>query len=157
MKLVLALFALALSTSIVSHAQTRIQFYSSIAKTGPVPVECSQESAVIRPMIAEFHGPANWTWIIACDEKAWNQVEVHAGMSSDSHGQILGLTNLENHMTYIRGYAILHPFNDSTEAQPTHTIAHEIGHILTNSSNENKAERKANELLKNSSQLLAQN
>lgn len=157
MKRILVLTALALSTCIGAHAQTRIEFYSSLAKAGPVPAECSKESTVVAPMITAYHGPANWTWIIACDEKAWGQVETHAGMSSDSNGQILGLTDLENDVTYIRGYAVLHPFNQSTEAQANHTIAHEIGHILTNSSNEGKAEDKANELLKGAVQLVAKN
>jgi Zn-dependent peptidase ImmA (M78 family) len=57
------------------------------------------------------------------------------------------MTDLENHVTYIRGFAVVHPFNDTVEAQPEHTIAHELGHILLSTSNEGKAERKAQELL----------
>ena len=131
-------------TSIPAHA--RIQLYSSFATTGPAPTECIQASAIVTPLIAQFHGPADWTWIIACDEAAWHRVEMHTGQANVS-GKILGLTNLENHVTYIRGFAVLHPFNDTAEAQPQHTIAHELGHILMNTSNETKAERKAQELL----------
>jgi hypothetical protein len=61
--------------------------------------------------------PADWTWIIACDEAAWHRVEMQTGQANVS-GKILGTTDLENHVTYIRGFAILHPFNDTAEAQP---------------------------------------
>ncbi|MCU1251559.1 MAG: hypothetical protein JWQ49_4588 [Edaphobacter sp.] len=106
----------------------------------------------MKPLIAQFHGPADWTWIIACDEAAWHRIEMHTGQANVS-GKILGSTDLENHVTYIRGFAVLHPFLDTAEAQPEHTIAHELGHILMNTSNETKAERKARELL--SGQLVA--
>jgi Zn-dependent peptidase ImmA (M78 family) len=62
-------------------------------------------------------------------------------------GQILGLSNLDSHMTYIRGYAVLHPFGERVEFSPRHTIAHELGHILLHTADEDKAEKKAGELL----------
>jgi hypothetical protein len=54
----------------------------------------------VTPLIAQFHGPADWTWIIACDE-AWHRVEMHTGQANIS-GKILGTTDLENHVTYSR-------------------------------------------------------
>jgi Zn-dependent peptidase ImmA (M78 family) len=61
---------------------------------------------------------------------------------------MLGTTDLENHVTYGRGFYVLHPFSSDPLAQPDHTIAHELGHITLNTHNEAKAERKAQELLK---------
>lgn len=138
------------SVRVNAQAATRIQFFSSFAKSGPVPVECSQEAAIVRPLIAAYGSPGNWQWIIACDEGAWHQVEMHTGQANVS-GKILGTTDLENHVTYIRGFAVLHPFLDTADAQPNHTIAHELGHILMNTRNEDKAERKAGDLMKGSS------
>lgn len=77
---------------------------------------------------------------------------MHTGQANIS-GKILGSTDLVNHVTYIRGFAVLHPFLDTAEAQPDHTVAHELGHIFMNTHNEDKAEKKARELL--SGQLVA--
>jgi hypothetical protein len=134
-------------TCTLTFAQTHIQLYSSFATTGPAPSECTEASAIVTPLIAQFHGPADWTWIIACDEAAWHRIEVHIGQQNSVGGLILGTTDLENHVTYIRGFYVLHPFNTDALAQPDHTIAHELGHITLNTSNETKAERKANDLL----------
>jgi Zn-dependent peptidase ImmA (M78 family) len=59
----------------------------------------------------------------------------------------MGLTDLDRHITYVRGYMILHPISQSPEAQPRHIVAHELGHILANTHDEEKAERKGMELL----------
>jgi hypothetical protein len=32
-------------------------------------------SAIVTPLIARFHGPADSTWVIACDEPAWYRIE----------------------------------------------------------------------------------
>jgi hypothetical protein len=98
-------------------------------------------------LIAQFHGPADWTWIIACDEAAWHRIEVHIGQQNSVGGLTLGTTDLENHVTYVRGFYVLHPFNSDALAQPDHTVAHELGHILMNTPNEDNAEKKARELL----------
>lgn len=135
-------------------SQAGVSYYSSHATTGAAPAECTEASTLIKPLIAQYHGPSDWKWIIACDETAWNRVEAHTGMASDSTGKILGLTDLENHVTYIRGFAVLHPFNESVEAQPDHTIAHELGHILANTRNEDKAERKGQQLIHDAAAVL---
>jgi hypothetical protein len=107
----------------------------------------------VTPLIAQFHGPADWTWIIACDEAAWHRVEQHIGKQDSVGGLTLGTTDLENHVTYVRGFYVLHPFSYDDMAQADHTIAHELGHITLNTHNEATAERKAQELL--SGQLVA--
>jgi hypothetical protein len=138
------LIALLILAALPAVAQTHIQFFSS--KTGAVPTECQQEAAILAPLLTEFHSPS-WTWIIACDEAAWHRVELHIGQQDSVGGLMLGTTDLENHVTYVRGFYVLHPFNSYALAQPQHTIAHELGHITLNTHDEAKAERKARELL----------
>jgi hypothetical protein len=83
-----------------------------------------------------------------CDEAAWHREELHIGQHDSVGGLLmLGTRDLENHVTYVRGFYMLHPFNDTGEAQANHTIAHELGHITLNTHDEVKAERKAKEIL----------
>jgi hypothetical protein len=132
-------------TASPSHAATH--YYSTFAKDNVVPVECVQEIHAVNPLIAEFHGPANWTWIVACDEPAWQRIELMSGFQKSVNGQVMGLTDLDRHITYVRGWVILHPISDTADAQARHIIAHEMGHILANTHNDEKAEKKAHELL----------
>jgi hypothetical protein len=64
--------------------------------------------------------------------------------------QPLAATDLANKTTYVRGWALLHPFSDDLVAQPKHIVAHELGHITLNTHNEAKAEKRGMELLKQS-------
>ena len=63
-------------------AHAKVQFYSSFATTGPAPTACTQASVIVTPLIASFHGPADWTWIIT-------GVEAHTGQTN-VEGKILG-------------------------------------------------------------------
>jgi hypothetical protein len=129
------------------HAQTHIQFFSS--KAGALPTECQQESAVLAPLLAEFHSPS-WTWVVACDEAAWKKVEDHIGFTFETvthDSQPLAATELESKTTYVRGWALIHPFSDDLFAQPRHIVAHELGHITLSTHSEAKAERRGMELM----------
>jgi hypothetical protein len=140
-------------TAAPAAAQTRIQFFSS--KVGALPTECQQESAVLAPLLAQFHSPS-WTWFVACDEAAWKKVEDHIGFTFETYGTSnipLAATDLESKTTYVRGWALIHPFSDDLFAQPRHIVAHELGHITLNTHNETKAEKRGMELL--SGQLVA--
>jgi len=106
-------------TAIPSHAATH--YYSTFAKDNVAPAECVQEIHAVNPLIAEFHGPAGWTWIVACDEPAWQRIELMSGFEKAVNGSIMGLTDLDRHITYVRGWVILHPISDGAEAQPRHS------------------------------------
>jgi hypothetical protein len=108
---------------------------------------CKQEAAALLPLLTRYHAPAGWTWIIACDEMSWQKVIEHVGQI-DVNGRILGLTQLDDHRTYIRGYDLLQPVSFALEAQPKHTVAHELGHIFMHTRDEDKAESTAKELLR---------
>jgi hypothetical protein len=145
-KLIYLVLALIL-TAAPAAAQTRIQFFS--AKVGALPQECQQEAAVLSPLLTQFHSPS-WTWFVACDESDWKKVEDHIGFTFETYGtsnQPLAATDLEAKTTYVRGWALIHPFSDDLFAQPRHIVAHELGHITLNTHNESKAEKKGMELL----------
>ncbi len=143
-----SIFFVLLLAFIAAPAHAKVQFFSTHSTNGVPAQECHDASAIITPLIAKFHGPADWTWIIVCDEAAWHQVEQHIGQQDSVGGLILGISNLEDHVTYMRGFYALHPFDTSANAQPNHTVAHELGHILANTHDERKAERQAQLLLK---------
>ena len=143
-----ALVTLALSIATAcAHAQVKIQFFS--AKVGALPTECQQESAVLAPLLAQYHSPS-WTWFVACDESSWKKIEDHIGFTFETYGNSnipLAATDLESKTTYVRGWALIHPFSDDLFAQPRHIIAHELGHITLNTHNEVKAERRGMEIM----------
>jgi hypothetical protein len=141
------LICLVVLTVASSTANAATQFYSTYSKNNVPAIECVQASAIVTPLIAKFKGPTDWTFIIVCDEAAWQRVMVHIGQQESSKGLILGTTDRDSKVTYIRGFYVLSPYNTEADAQPEHTVAHELGHIMANTSNEAKAERKAQELL----------
>jgi hypothetical protein len=85
--------------------------------------------------------------VVACDESAWKTIELKSGFDKSLNETIMGLTDLDRHITYGRGWMIIHPLDITADAQPQHIIAHEMGHVLANTHNEDKAERKGQELL----------
>jgi hypothetical protein len=64
-------------------------------------------------------------------------------------------STLDAKTTYVRGWALLHPFSDDLVAQPRHIVAHELGHILLNTHDEDNAEKKVLELLKSAPSVVA--
>jgi hypothetical protein len=133
---------------------TKFKFITTFSTHGVLAPECTQEVAVVVPILNTYPAPADWTWILVCDEAAWHRLEMHTGQANVA-GMTVGMTDRHNHLTYIRGYTVLHPSSDDPDAQPRHIIAHELGHILADTSDENKAEKKAQELLKSVSVVVA--
>jgi hypothetical protein len=135
---------LCLSTGIgVAQSHAKIQFYSTYSAVGAPARECRDASAIVTPLLSRFNAPSDWTFIIVCDEAAWHRVEQHIGQRDPVGGLVLGTSDLENHVTYVRGNYVLRPASIDELAQPDHTIAHELGHIRLNTHDEHKAERKA--------------
>jgi hypothetical protein len=86
----------------------RILYYSSLVKIKTPPQECLQAGAIIAPFLKLYHSPAEWTWVVICDEVAWHDLEVRT-RQNNMPGRLLGLTNRDSHVTFIRGYDVLHP------------------------------------------------
>jgi hypothetical protein len=132
-------------SGIPAAAQTHIRFFSSFARGGVIPKDCAEAITLITPMITS-DSPEGWTWIVACDEIAWKRVEDHLGQLG-VQGRILATSDLEYHITYVRAEDVLHPVAPGLAYSAEHTIAHELGHILMHTADEDKAEKKARELL----------
>jgi hypothetical protein len=72
------------------------------------------------------------------------QAEPGEDMSGSDAGfgeTVYASTNLDAHITVLRGTTLLYP--DNFMARPEHVVAHELGHILQNTADEEKAERQA--------------
>jgi hypothetical protein len=91
--------------------------------------------------LSTLRSSSSSSWIIVCYEAAWHQVEQQIGQQDSVGGLILGTTDLENHVTSMRGFYVLPLFNTTADAQPNHTVAHELGHISLNTHDERKAGR----------------
>ena len=84
---------------------------------------------------------------------SWKRVEDRLG-ELNVQGRLLASSDLTYRITYVRAEDVLHPV--AVTFTPQHTIAHELGHILLNTRNESKAEKKGMGLL-NAPALVAKN
>jgi hypothetical protein len=124
----LFVFLLLLPSAFVS-AQISIRYFPSHPpKDGSIPQVCLDEGSVLRTELQRFPHPSKWTFIVACDETSWAAVERHVDWSNVP-GKVLGLTDIDNGITYLRGWSLIHPFDGTEEACPEHVIAHELAHI----------------------------
>ncbi|RZU29093.1 hypothetical protein [Edaphobacter modestus] len=130
-----------------AHAQNTIKFYSTFAENNVPPADCTQERAVVAPIIDGYQHPTKWTWIIACDEPAWNRVLNHIGQVGVK-GEILATTDLQTQVTYVRGFAVIHPFTKTHENLTEHVIAHELAHIMLKSHDEERVEKAASAMMR---------
>ena len=77
----------------------------------------------LAPLLAQYHSPS-WTWFVVCDEAGWKQFEDHIGFTFETYGNSnipLAATDLEAKTTYVRGWALIHPFNDDLFAKTPRT------------------------------------
>lgn len=142
----IALSVLALTLSFVFsrqvHGQTQIQYFSSFAKPGqPIPQACLDEKAPLVAALNAYPHPAKWTYLIACDDTAWEQVKRHVG--ADGPGKYYGFTDFDEsaQLTYLKGTALLQMDDSRTTAE--HVIAHELCHIYLHSHDEGKVDKLA--------------
>jgi len=120
------LFVLALAFP--AHAQVKIAYTSSHAKAGqPVPSECIEAGKSLVTQLNRFPRPDNWTFIIACDAKAWSNLKADAGLSFNGL-DVYGATNLKNSTTLLSGDTLRG--KDASVLTPEHLVAHELAHIV---------------------------
>jgi hypothetical protein len=72
---------------------------------------------------------------------AWAKVERHVAWTGP--GRTMGLTNLDAGITYVRGWDLVHPFDNTEKMRPSHIIAHELAHIMLDTRDEATADRQA--------------
>jgi hypothetical protein len=126
-----------------SLGQISIRYFPSHPPAdGSILQACLDEGSVLQTELKRFPHPSKWTFIVACDAASWAAVERHVDWSNVP-GKVLGLTDIDHGLTYLRGDTLVRPVNGSTEASAEHVIAHELAHIYLHSSDERRVEDKA--------------
>jgi hypothetical protein len=108
-----------------------------------VPVSCQTQADLLLQTLQRYPHPANWHWILLCDDAAWNHLLVHIDRSRDS---VYAVTDLEGRTTCVRGTTLLRP--DQPQASPEHVVAHELAHIMLRTPDEDRAEQLARHWLR---------
>jgi hypothetical protein len=128
------------------HAQLRMKYIANAAAGGPAPEICRQEAVTVRTIISEYQHPDAWTWVIACDEPSWNVLALHLRLLTPMQ-EVFAATDRKNHITYVRGYTLLHPLRDYPTI-PENVLVHELVHADLNSADEDLVERTAQQWIK---------
>lgn len=101
----------------------------------PLPADAIAEEKVFVTIAPRFPMKRqHWLWIIVVDEPMWKQLMVRMGLPDDPRISYYGQTDLQDGVTYIRGYTLIHP--DQPSARPEHVISHEMAHVYLNSADE---------------------
>jgi hypothetical protein len=141
------LFLLALlAVSLPAFSQNRVLLSSSGRGVGSAPsAMCVREGEAFIRIASQYPAVHNWTFYIVCTERSWRQFVRKSGQLD--HGvllngvayhnqpdvQVYGTTYLGSRVTYIRGYKLLYPDPGIT---PDRIVAHELAHIVLNSTDE---------------------
>jgi hypothetical protein len=148
-------FVLALALSVVpAYSQTVIRYFPSHPPAdGSIPQVCLDEGSALKTELARFPHPDTWTFVIACDDHAWDDLMALSGHAGYGRG-IFGATNPDNHSTLLRGRTLL---GKDREMTPEHLVAHELAHIYLHSSDERRVEDRAFDWMKQHRLVLAAN
>lgn len=111
---------------------------------GSIPQVCLDQGQALRAQLVKFPHPDTWTFIIACDENAWDDLMALSGHAGSSR-VIFGATDPDNHSTLLRGTTLL---GKDRVMSPEHLVAHELAHVFLQSSNERRVEDQALDWLK---------
>jgi hypothetical protein len=136
--------------SLPAFGQIQVHFESTNATAQSTPDVCYDEAAVLSRNLAHFPHPKQWTFIIACDEIAWDKAMRHIGIVPEPGTQIYGETTLSEgmHITFLRGPALLTP--PDPRVTGGHIIAHELSHIYLKTQDEAKADAQADKWIRDS-------
>ena len=107
-------------------AQQQFQCVVSARTSDPaVKQEYFAEKAIVEKALAIFpHQPA-WKWMIFPDEATWKTFVDRTRMNAMG-GDYYGLTDMDSHETFLRGWTLTHPTDE--RALPMHVIAHELAY-----------------------------
>src|SRR5262249_8103211 len=114
------LLFLALQTAQTAEAKSRIVLLDG------TPEDCKHEFVPIRATLADLPIPDDWTFVVACTSTVWDNLLRRTECLAKTH---TAFTNLKAHYTY---------FNGSNFAP--RVAAHELGHILGNTDDHERAE-----------------
>lgn len=128
-----------------AHAQTTFRYFPSHPPAdGSIPQLCLDEGRELNAQLARFLHPETWTFVVACDDRAWDDLMALSGHAGSSR-VMFGATNPDNHSTLLRGTNLLGKDRVMT---PEHLVAHELAHVYLHSSDERRVEDKALDWLK---------
>jgi len=99
---------------------------SRIVVVGGTPNNCKNELAPIRTTLSNLPIPDDWTFVVVCTSTVWDNILQRTDGLGKTH---TAFTNLKAHHTY---------FNGSNFAP--RVAAHELGHILGNTEDHERAE-----------------
>lgn len=102
------------------------QAKSRLLLLGGTEENCKQQYVPVRAVLLELPIPENWTFVVACTPTVWDELLRRSDGFGKTH---TAFTNLNGHYTY---------FNGSTFAP--RVAAHELGHILGTTEDDEKAE-----------------
>ncbi|HEY0759747.1 MAG TPA: hypothetical protein VGD59_10875 [Acidisarcina sp.] len=151
-RIALATLAAVSTCTATALAQNTISVATTHSHAGEPPSQaCKEQVAVLTDLLSIFPTPVQWKWVVICDDAAWRRFLWLRGVETDSAGvsaspdgaseEIYASTEIEAHVTCVRGTTLLHP--DSKLAGADHVIAHELAHIVLHTRDEGRAERQA--------------
>ena len=135
MKKYIAIAVLMLGLTVVSEGQT-------IYQAGPKG--CLAFARQVQEQVQVTHAsyPSDWRIIVACTDGEWDSILTHFGFNGVSN---YAFTWRDAHkLTVIRGTE----FSRLTDAQQRFVVLHELGHIVLQTSNEDKADDYARQHMK---------
>jgi hypothetical protein len=103
-----------------------------------MPATCKQETQVLAGVLSAYPVVDGWTFVVACDEKAWSRLMAYTYNAQDGN-DIYGATSQKTKTVILRGPALLRESPITGE----HIIVHELAHAKLGTSNEAVAERQA--------------
>lgn len=134
----LTALAVLVASAAVSYGQSTIEYYSKLSQHGKVPAQCLMAGQDLIAGLNKFPHPAQWTYIVICDDASWNQImEVnHTYQAKYVHGATFRAKKL----TMFRGTTLR---DENKMVTSDHVIAHELCHIFLDSDDEVKVENLA--------------
>lgn len=143
-----ALFTLVTSASAQSN---RVVMVSHIKPTNGATAtpECKAAAHAFMTYADKFPRPTNWTFNIVCDDKTWDDIiresgaatHTSAGAGFEKHIQYCGATYLNARVTYIRGWALTHP-TEQTPA-PAYIVGDALGRVILNTTDDAAVSKQA--------------
>ena len=111
--------------TITVGAQTLVA-KSHIEVVGGTPESCKDQVERVRATLKRLPVPDNWTFVIACTPLAWDTMARRADALGKTN---TGFTNLEARYTFFNGWNFA-----------PRVAAHEVGHILGKTMDDEKAD-----------------
>lgn len=129
------------------YSQVKLGYFAIGSDRKHVPEVCKDQLEVVRKYLDVYPNPKEWTWWIACNEYSWKALASHLGIDQASGHTIFAETDRKHHLTYVRGYMLMHP-PEHVAITPEHIVAHELAHAYLDSGDEERVDDLAKQWMK---------